>query len=71
MKKIKFVRPSNLQKRRALVSNALPEVRKLVSRFDLASVQAAIKSLYDERKAEKELKDAEAKVMALKNKLSK
>jgi len=61
---------TNLQKRRELIAQAIPEVRKLVKKYDLASVQAAIKSLYDERKAEKALKDAEAKVVALKSRLS-
>lgn len=71
MKKNKIVRPSNLEKRRTMATNALPAVRKLVSMFDLASIQSAVKALYDERKAGKELKEAEAKVAALKNKLGK
>jgi hypothetical protein len=62
---------SNLEKRRKLLATALPEVRKLVSRYDLASIQGAVKTLYNERQADKELRLAEAKVEALKKKLSK
>lgn len=64
-------RQSTRHIRRNLSSKALPEVRKLVNKYDLASVQSAVKAMYDERKAAKELKEAEAKVQALKNKLSK
>jgi N-methylhydantoinase B/oxoprolinase/acetone carboxylase alpha subunit len=53
-----------------MISAALPEVRKLVAKYDLASVNAAIKSLYENRKAERELREAEEKVAALKKKLS-
>lgn len=69
-KNSKTARISNLEKRRAYLSNVLPKVRKLVSEFDLAAVQAAVKTLYSERTAEKELRAAEAKVEALKRKLS-
>lgn len=68
MKK-KIVKKSNLEKRRELAAATLPEVRKLVKKYDLAAVQAAVKALYDNRRAEKELADAEAKVEALKRKL--
>lgn len=51
-------------------NNVLPAVRKLVKSFDLASVQAAIKVLYDERKAAQQLKEAERKVAELKRKLN-
>jgi hypothetical protein len=54
----KIVRTSNLQKHRKMISAALPEVRKLVAKYDLASVNAAIKSLYENRKAERELREA-------------
>jgi hypothetical protein len=40
-------------------------VKRLVAKYDLAAVQAALKDLYENRKAEKELKEAEAKVQAL------
>ena len=65
----KVVRKSNLEKRREMKAEALPEVRKLVAKYDLASVQAAVKDLYENRKAEKELKEAEAKVLALRKKI--
>ena len=60
---------SNLEKRRKMMHEALPEVRKIVAKYDLASVQSALKSLYDNRKAEKELAEAEAKVLALRKKI--
>lgn len=53
-----------------MARNALIEIKKLVSKYDLASVQNAVKQLYDERKANKELQEAEAKVQALKKKLT-
>lgn len=62
---------SNLQKRRNLAMAALPEVRKLVAKYDLASVQSAVKNLYENRKAESELRAAEKKVIELKNRLTK
>jgi len=62
-------RITNLAKRRLMMKEALPEVRKLVAKYDLASVQAAVKSLYDNRRAEQELKSAELKVAELKRKL--
>ncbi len=60
---------TNLQKRRELASEALPEVRKLVGKFDLASLNNAVKMIYAERLAQKELKEAEEKVEALKKKI--
>lgn len=65
----KFVRMSNLDKHRKMIAAALPEVRKLVAKYDLSAVNAAVKNLYDNRKAERELAAAEAKVNALKRKL--
>lgn len=74
MKEIKKVAKkaskTNLQHRREMIADALPEVRKLVAKYDLAAVQHAVKILYDNRKAERELAQAEAKVQALKNKLA-
>lgn len=61
---------TNLESRRILAKNALPEVRKLVAKFDLPSVQHAVKMMYDERSAAKALRDAEAKVIELKRKLA-
>jgi len=61
-------KPTNLQVRRSLVDAALVDVRKLVKKYDLPSVNSAVKVLYDERKADKELRDAEAKVAALRKK---
>ena len=55
--------------RRNMRANVLPAIRKLVTQFDLASVQSAVKVLYDERAATRELEKAEAKVEALKKKL--
>ena len=66
----KIVRKSTLEKRREMKNAVLPAVRKLVAQYDLPSVQAAVKVLYENRKAEKELRDAEAKVEALKKKLA-
>lgn len=68
MKKIKY---NNRKVRQSLVAKALPDVKKLVNRYDLASVNSAVKALYEEKKADKELKDAEAKVAQLKSKLGK
>ncbi len=68
-KKVTVIRKSNLEKRREMARLALIEVKKLVAKYDLAAVQNAVKSLYDERKANKELMEAEAKVNALKRKL--
>lgn len=68
-KSTKTVRVNNVQKRRALLASALPEVRKLVAKYDLASVQAAVKTLYENRQAERELKEAEKKVAELRKKL--
>jgi len=65
----KVVRYTNLEKRRAMTRNALPEVRKIVAKYDLAAVQSAVKSLYDNRKAERELEKAEQKVEELKRRL--
>lgn len=65
----KSLRFTRQQKRQALRTNALPAIRQLVKRFDLPAVQAAVKMLYDERRAEKELHDAERKVESLKRKL--
>lgn len=55
--------------RRELAGAALVEVRKIVKKFDLPAVQAAVKALYDERNAAKELREAEAKVALLRKKL--
>lgn len=60
---------TNLEVRRNLAKNALPLVRKLVEKFDLPSVHKAVTMIYDERKATKALRDAEAKVAALKKRL--
>lgn len=69
MKKVKIVRITNVEKRNHMRSAVLTHVRKLVGKFDLAAVQAAVKVIYDERSAEKELKEAMAKVESLKKKL--
>ena len=61
---------TRLEERRNLAKGALPLVRKLVEKFDLASVNNAVKMIYDERTAERNLKNAEAQVAALKKKLS-
>jgi hypothetical protein len=55
--------------RRELITNALPKVRALVKQYDLSSVNSAVKAIYEEKKAEKTLREAEAKVAALKSKL--
>jgi len=55
--------------RRSLASKALPEVRKLVAKFDLPSVNNAVKMIYAERVAANELKKAEQKVQELQRKL--
>lgn len=55
--------------RQKMAYQALPEVRKLVAKYDLPAVQNAVNALYDERKASKELRDAELKVLSLKKKL--
>ena len=60
---------TNLEKRRKLANQVLPYVRKLVKKYDLSAVNSAIKMIYDERLAEKELQKAEEKVEALKNKI--
>lgn len=69
--KNKKVLKTNRDIRREMCSQAVPEVRKLVKRFDLASVQSAVKALYNEKAAEKELDAAEKKVAALKKTLGK
>lgn len=66
MKKITY-----REKRQIIHKDVLPEVRKLVAKFDLASVQSAVKTMYEERKAQNELKAAERKVEELKRKVSK
>lgn len=68
MKK-KIIRTTNVERRRALALAVLPSVRKLVRKFDLAAVQAAVKAIYLERTAERELHEAEKRVQTLKNKL--
>lgn len=70
MKKTKIVHTTLREKRHKILASVLPEVRKLVNKYDLAGVQAAVKVIYSERIAEKELKKAEEKVLALKRKLS-
>ena len=60
---------TNRQVRRDLAASALVDVRKIVKKFDLPAVQAAVKALYDERKAAKELEKAEKKVAELRKKL--
>ncbi len=70
MKNKKANRTSTRDKRQMLRAQALPEVRKMVSKYDLASVQAAVKVLYEERTAQKQLEFAERKVAELKSKLS-
>lgn len=57
------------EQRRSLANAALPEVRKLVAKFDLAAVNNAIKAIYSERVAANELKKAEIRVQELKKKL--
>lgn len=52
-----------------MAASALVEIRKIVKKFDLPAVQNAVKQLYDERKAQNELKKAEAKVALLRKKL--
>lgn len=63
------MKKTNRDARRELAAGALVEIRKLVKKFDLPSVQNAVKQLYDERAAQKALIDAEAKVQSLKKKL--
>jgi len=54
---------------RSLAKAALPGVKKLVSQFGLAAVNNAVRTLYAERTAEKELRAAEQKVAELKKKI--
>lgn len=63
-------RVSLREKRQSLKARVLPELRKLVYKYDLAAVQGAVKALYDERKAQKELLAAEKNVAELKRKLN-
>ena len=63
-------RQTNREIRHNMARNVLPSIRKLVLKFDLPAVQHAVKILYDERAAAKELKKAEQKVLDLKKKLS-
>jgi len=63
-------RITRLEIRQNMRTNVLPHVRKLVKMFDLPSVQGALKVLYEERTAARQLKEAEKKVAELKKKLS-
>ena len=58
MKNIKRI--TNRERRQALAKQVFPDVRKLVLKFDLAAVHNAVKAIYDERTAQKELLKAEA-----------
>ncbi len=69
VKTTKKAKISTLEKRRALLASAIPEVRKLVRKYDLPAVQSAVRALYEERSAAKQLREAEAEVAALKRKL--
>lgn len=64
-------RVSTLERRRSLIQSALPDVRRLVAKYDLAAVQSAVKVLYDERKADVALRAAEAKVAELRKRVGK
>jgi 2-phospho-L-lactate guanylyltransferase (CobY/MobA/RfbA family) len=68
-RKVRLTNITNREKRRNLINAVLPDVRKLVEKYDLAAVQGALKNLYENRKAEKELKEAEQKVEALRKKI--
>lgn len=69
--KKKVAKKSNLEVRRDLIKRALPEVKKLVAKYDLASVQSAVKVLYENRRAEQELRAAEKKAADLRKRLGK
>lgn len=56
-------------KKRTISKALLASIRSLVKKNGLGEVNRAIKSLYDERKAEKELVEAERKVQALKRRM--
>lgn len=60
---------TRIEVRRELAAGALGDIRKLMKKYDLAAVQAAVKMLYDEKAAQRKLKEAEANVQALKRKL--
>lgn len=60
---------NQMQQRQAMAKNVLPKVRKLVNEFDLPAVNRAVKMLYEERQAERELKEAEKKAEELRKKL--
>jgi hypothetical protein len=66
---MKTKRISLREKRQGLKMAVLPEVRKLVGKSDLAAVGAALNAIRDERKAQRALRIAEAKVEELKRKL--
>jgi len=67
--KNKVAKKSALEEHRARIRAVLPAVRKLVADYDLPSVQAAVKTLYEERKAARELAAAEKRVAELKKKV--
>lgn len=56
---------------RARIQKCLLRVRGIVKDYDLAAVQGALKLLYEERKAARELQEAERQVEKLKKQLSK
>lgn len=57
--------------RRQRVSDALRVVRALIKQYDSSIVQGALNIIKDEERAARELKNAEAKVAALKNRVKK
>lgn len=62
---------TRLEKRRALVKNAMPEVKKLVAKYDRAAIQNCLNQLRDYEKTVKELERAEAKAAELRRKVGK
>ena len=64
-------RKTNREVRSGLAKAALPYVRKLVKRFDLAAVNKAVFMLYEEQRAAAKLRSAEQEVEKLKRQLGK
>ena len=57
----KIIMPSHLQHRRAMAEKAMPVIKRLVNKYDLASLQNCINQLREYDKAVKELKETEKK----------
>jgi len=65
MKKVKRTRLTNLEKRQAIRNAAMPQVKKLVRKYDRAAIQACLNQLRDYEQKTKRLAEVKKEVEKL------